>query len=377
MGYTSEQSRSSPAYITSFATVQSMEASKSSNPAVTHSFELSDERNEVYCTLESEPALDDTSYDSSDASSPPGPHKLRVMQWNIHGWRDTDHNDNFQDLLVAVRDSAPDVLVLNEVLHPYRAPADSEYFDTVKRGKGNGYTPPETPTEQQSYLAQLALATGLNHYAFGQAVDDGYFGRYGYGNAVLSRYPIEQVNCSVMLASQFEYTEGRRIEAEDRSVLRVDVLYDPSDAPLTVCTTHLDQLDENLRLQQMMAVVEQCPSSCMLVGDFNTYQASDYTDEGWAAITELWRKKKWGSPPERSPALEVLSALCFHDSHYLCPLNRGLKAEATCWTIEPLFRIDYCMFSKYLSRQWSVDSCTRDAEASCSDHFPIVVDLTQ
>lgn len=326
--------------------------------------------------LHPESTADDTSYDSSDGVSPSRHSVLRVMQWNIHGWRDTYHKDNFMSTLAAVRANAPDVLVLNEVLHPYALPAEPEYLQTVRSGKGNGWQPAEPVSDQESYLRRLAEETGLVHYEFGQAVEDGYFGRFGYGNAVLSRYPLKNAACSVLLASEFEYTEGRRIEAEDRCVLSCDVCVHPNGPGVSVCTTHLDQLDEGLRRQQMAAVLEHCPESCMLVGDFNTYQQSDYDQQGWDQIVELWTNKKWGPPPTHSPALEALADGGFEDAHYLCQENRGTMAAPTCWVIEPKFRIDYCMLSGPLSRQWNVDSCGRDAQACCSDHFPILVDIS-
>lgn len=317
----------------------------------------------------------DSAWDSSD-SSPRAEPELKLMQWNVHGWRDTHHNDNFADIVAHVRSVDPDVLVLNEVLHPYALPVTgaADYLQLVRSGQGNGFVDPQAPTDQQSYLQRLADETGLSHYVFGQAVEDGYFGHYGYGNAILSRYRLADATHTVLRADSFEYAEARRIEAEDRCVSSAVVC---GPTPLTVVTTHLDQLDEGLRVQQsrvISAQMRQQPGS-ILVGDLNTYQASDYSDQGWQDICQMWATKKWGSPPEKSATLQALAAEGLRDAHYLCKSNAGQFAKATCWVIEPLFRIDYCLFDSEAASRWIVEKLDRVVEATCSDHFPIVMDL--
>jgi hypothetical protein len=47
---------------------------------------------------------------------------LRVLSYNIHGWRDTDHVDNLDRLIEVISSASPDVVVLQEVLHPYEPP---------------------------------------------------------------------------------------------------------------------------------------------------------------------------------------------------------------------------------------------------------------
>merc|ERR1712195_453393 len=161
----------------------------------------------------------DSAWDSNE-SSPRADPPLRLMQWNVHGWRDTHHNDNIAEIISHVREAAPDVLVLNEVLHPYALPVTgaADYLKLVRSGQGNGYVDANPPTDQQSYLQRLADATGLKHFVFGRAVEDGYFGQYGLGNAILSRYELSEVTHTVLRADSFKYAETRRIEAEDRCV---------------------------------------------------------------------------------------------------------------------------------------------------------------
>jgi len=318
----------------------------------------------------------DSAWDSNE-SSPRADPPLRLMQWNVHGWRDTHHNDNIAEIISHVREAAPDVLVLNEVLHPYALPVTGavDYLQLVRSGQGNGYVDPNPPTDQQSYLQRLADATGLKYFVFGRAVEDGYFGQYGFGNAILSRYELSEVTHTVLRADSFKYAETRRIEAEDRCVSSATVMCGPT--PVSVVTTHLDQLDEGLRVQQsrvISAQMRQQPGS-ILVGDLNTYQQSDYSDQAWQDLCQMWAAKNWGSPPEKSSTLEALAGEGLQDAHYLCKSNAGQFAEPTCWVIEPLFRIDYFLFDREAASKWNVEQIDRVIEASCSDHFPIVMDL--
>jgi hypothetical protein len=119
---------------------------------------------------------------------------LRLVTYNIHGWRDTFHNDNLARIIALLSRLDADVIALQEVLHPYRPPTDTvervAYFDRVKSGKGNGFEASNPPCGARPYLDELAAALGMPHVSFGCATADGYFGRFGYGNAILSRRPI-------------------------------------------------------------------------------------------------------------------------------------------------------------------------------------------
>ncbi len=70
------------------------------------------------------------------------------------------------------------------------------YFAIVKQGRGNGFVNAEPI--QQPYLERVAQACGLPYLCFGKAMDDGYFGNFGYGNALLSRFPITQSSHVIM-----------------------------------------------------------------------------------------------------------------------------------------------------------------------------------
>jgi endonuclease/exonuclease/phosphatase family metal-dependent hydrolase len=184
---------------------------------------------------------------------------LRLVTYNIHGWRDTFHNDNLDRIIALLARLDIDVICLQEVLHPYRPPADpaerAAYFDRVKAGKGNGFetsTPSwgDSDGDARPYLDELAAALGMPHISFGCATSDGYFGRFGYGNAVLSRRPIAREEHLVVRPAA-KHQAGRRIEAEDRCFSAVILAASSSCPAITVCVTHLDQLSDELRLDQV------------------------------------------------------------------------------------------------------------------------------
>ena len=204
----------------------------------------------------------------SDSYSTP----LRVVTYNIHGWRDTFHKDNLDRIIALLSMVNADVIALQEVLHPYRPPSDpterAEYFERVKSGKGNGFEASTTPWAEGDcegplpYLSELARVLGMPHVSFGQATSDGYFGRFGYGNAVLSRAPIAREEHLVVRADP-KHQAGRRIEAEDRCFSAVTLA--GAAAGLTVCVTHLDQLSDELRLEQVAAAPPRvCPRRVLL-----------------------------------------------------------------------------------------------------------------
>ena len=116
--------------------------------------------------------------------------RLRIMSWNVHAWRDSEHRDNFEGVLETCRSVDADIVCLNEVLHPYDLAAqDGAYLATVKAGKGVGLE--VVPCAKgQSYLERLAVGLGMPHVAFVEAERAKcFFGAAPFGNAILSKRP--------------------------------------------------------------------------------------------------------------------------------------------------------------------------------------------
>jgi len=326
------------------------------------------------------------------------PVPVRLVTYNIHGWRDTFHADNLQGVIDAVNDLKPDVLALQEVLHPYCPPpgeAEAEaYFARVKSGKGDGFDPSGYMSAQdgqdapEPYLQRLADACGLPHVSFGQAMSDGYFGSFGYGNAVLSRFPITAEQHLVITPSAERRKEPRRIQAEDRCFSAVTLNVSPG-RDFTFCVTHLDQLSDPLRKEQVAAIVEaaQRLPPHVFAGDFNVFRKSDCSEANWRAVLDDADSKGWPHPPEDSEALRSLEAAGYADAFYQsknhvsrsppppgpAPLGGDLDHPGpTCWVTKPLLRIDYVFISP--GAGVSVGQHQRHM-GEASDHFAVVAEL--
>eukprot|EP00960_Hanusia_phi_P037656 753049-Hanusia_phi.AAC.2 len=321
-----------------------------------------------------------------------GYRPARLVSYNIHGWRDTRHNDNFDRLISVLKKINPDVIALQEVLHPYRPPSDpeeaKEYFELVKSGKGNGFVA-KTKDEKLPYLEALARALNLPFISFGQATDDGYFGKFGYGNAIVSKFPIVDESHFVVKPHP-RHQAGRRIEAEDRCFSAVKVELE-QNMFCTFCVTHLDQLSEELRVEQVAEMMSsmQDIGPHILCGDFNAFQRSDCSEEQWNKILDDAKSKGWTPPPETTQAVSDMQTRGYVDCFYQS-LNHveetfdpekaveGMTKDTkfpgpTCWVEKPLLRIDYVWLSKGL-QSTQVLQYQRVMD-DASDHYPVFVDL--
>ena len=70
-----------------------------------------------------------------------------------------------------------------------------------------------TEADRTPYLDRLAEALGMPHMSFGQATEDGYFGAFGYGNAVLSRYRIVSEEHTLVKADAKHQVRALRLPA--------------------------------------------------------------------------------------------------------------------------------------------------------------------
>jgi len=327
------------------------------------------------------------------------PVPVRLVTYNIHGWRDTFHADNLQGIIDAVNELQPDVLTLQEVLHPYCPPSDEgereAYFARVKKGEGNGFDPspymaPPSGEAPEAYLDRLARACGLPHVSFGEAMGDGYFGTFGYGNAVLSRFPVVAEEHHVVAPSPQRKKEARRIEAEDRCFSAV-TLQVATGKEFTFCVTHLDQLSDPLRQEQVEAILGHAASlpQHVFAGDFNVFRKADCSDAYWRLILDDADSKGWPHPPEDSDALRKLEGAGYADAFYLSqnhvarsppppppgptPLGGDLDHPGpTCWVTKPLLRIDYVFLSP--GAAVSVGQHQRHM-GEASDHFAVLAEL--
>jgi endonuclease/exonuclease/phosphatase family metal-dependent hydrolase len=350
------------------------------------------------------------------------PRSVRVVTFNIHAWRTAGHEDNLDQLVDLLADLKPDVVCLNEVLHPFAAPApDDPYWQTVKEGHGYGLAcpPGSQPSKVGStHLGRLADKLGLPHVAFGSATEEGSFcGRFPFGNAILSRYELADVRHErLRVIMPDDLTLGGQSRTMDdlqdractsaRVVLRTprdtnpredarlgaDAATDEATAEeeeqqqqreLGIAVAHLDHKAEELRERQIREVITHCEESAfadglpyLLMGDFNSFDKADMSDEGWAHICALYASRGWPPPREDSLVQRAVRSAGLADAHALAPPDKApWPPPPTSWTDT---RIDYMLLSASAQRapnRLRVANHRTVASCRASDHLPIVCDL--
>lgn len=158
---------------------------------------------------------------------------LRVLSYNIHHGEGTDGKLDLRRIARVIRNADPDLVALQEV------------DDKTKRSGGRDQT------------AELARLTGLQA-RFGKAIE---FQGGGYGQAVLSRFPIGEATV---------HTLPGLPEREKRIAFQVRLSTDGHD--LTFVTTHLDHQLASEREQQVSKLNELFASNdrpTILAGDMN------------------------------------------------------------------------------------------------------------
>lgn len=235
------------------------------------------------------------------------------MTYNVHGCVGTDFRRDLSRVARVIQTCRPDVVALQEL--------------DARRSRSAGVHQP------------LALAEALGmHVDFSAAreCDGGH-----YGNAVLSRYPLERVRVSG-LPSLSDQSEGRAMQWARVSA--------PQGA-VNVLNTHfgLDVRERTLQVEALLArdMVESAveDGATVLCGDFNAHQRSAVYKRLAASLKDA----------QQSRAARFRPAGSFP-------------------SFLPFIRIDHVFVSPSIEVQrWQVCSSWRARFAS--DHLPIVVDL--
>ena len=266
---------------------------------------------------------------------------MRVLTYNVHGWQKPDGGSNVELIAGVIAASAPDLVGLNEVFHPFGE-------------------------ESQPALEALSSRLGM-HFAFGATQPADPTKHPPYGNAVLSRWPI-QAHAAHHLAPVVSY--GKRGMLECR-VLR------PSGSSLTIYVTHLDHRKEQLRLEQWSSanswLLRDRNRLHLLLGDFNALAATDYPDD--AALTRLTAYQAENGWP--TPAFDLVQQVL--KAGYVDTFVAAGHPPATGATFPadtPERRIDYIFLPAAFASSLRV--CvpfSNGAAASASDHLPVLAEI--
>jgi len=267
---------------------------------------------------------------------------MRVLTYNIHGWRGADGSVDVARLARVIRSTEADVVALNEVFHPWLPP-----------GQG------------QPALDLLAAELGMTA-CFGAALTPNlaFAPLSPYGNALLTRYPV-----LAHAGHHLTPVAGH----EQRGLLEVRVLLPARRAPLSIYVTHLDHKSEAVRVQQLTALqqwtVRDRGRPHLLLGDFNALAPDDLAVQP-ALREQLPRLGDRSDQGDESP--QVVARLV--RARYV---DAGAAERLPTFpAAEPLIRIDYVFVAEPLApalrwcRPWQTDET-----AVASDHLPLLAEF--
>ncbi|MFC4766711.1 endonuclease/exonuclease/phosphatase family protein [Effusibacillus consociatus] len=233
--------------------------------------------------------------------------KLNVMTFNIHHGRGTDGQLDLNRIIQVLKESEADLIGLNEV---------DRYFS-----KRSDYT------DQVSWLAEHLQM----HHVFGAAItlkSDGTGITRQYGNAFLSRYPIQSESNHL-----FNFFRGI---IEGRALLEIRIEIDQQ--PVKAYVTHLS-LNPLLHKKQTGFILEKIAAEhepVIVLGDWNMKPGA-----------KAWKK-----------IASRLTDVC----------STGSSAYTTFPSHDPKFQLDYI----FVSRDFKIDSVDVIHEIpSASDHLPL------
>lgn len=252
----------------------------------------------------------------TNAEEAPQSHTIKVMSYNIQHGRGIDNDTvDLERIANVIRNSGADVVGLQEVDRFWSDRSD--YQDQIK------------------ILAELLHDDGFEFYEYGANLDrephEGYEERQ-YGTAVLSKYPIKEVE-NVLIDSY-----GK----EQRGVLTATL--DINGVDMKIYNTHLALLIED-RLGQVEEIVELMQGFSgpkMLIGDLNTL--SDFEDFNYLLETG-----------------QLTDTFAEIEGAFTYPADGE----------EPTKRIDFILTSPLIT----FDN-QKVIETQASDHLPIILDAT-
>lgn len=274
---------------------------------------------------------------------------MRIVTYNIHGWRTKDGAPNIQQIAQTLQACQADVIGLNEVYYPIR----------------------EGLPQSQNGLEWLADRLQM-HFAFGPCVrwpatQD--LPERSYGNALLSRYPIV-----ASAAHHLTPVEGK----EQRGLLEARLALENGQT-FTVYITHLDHTDEEARLVQLRALrswtVRDRNRPHAVLGDFNAIQPWEYDDaqEKLQAMIAQHPPSAYlvaaGKGPRVIPQMEKAG---YTDAMRLA----GDKGQGTFIPASVPVRIDYIWLSPALEPALRACAVWQEpAGQEASDHRPVYAEL--
>lgn len=264
----------------------------------------------------------------------PGPNKLPMSPISDCGLnpRTCETSNRTRSILEVLREVDADLLALQE----------------VKAEEEKGMKP----------LSELAEALGMV-YVFAESWAP------EYGNAILSKWPIKRWNVQKIVD-----------DSDFRNVLKV-VVDVPTTGELNFYCTHLDHLNEDWRMKQVMAMMSRDDAVHVLAGSLNSLDTADYSQERWEDIVKFNEYK--GKPTPRGDVMKLLKARGYTDAKHFtgeCEsvviLARGQEVQGTC---KYGTRVDYILASQNAPYNFVPGSYEVVSSRGTSDHHIVKVDI--
>ncbi len=280
---------------------------------------------------------------------------MRVITYNIHGWKRADGTPNLEALAAALRDEQPDLVGLNEVFYPQ----------------------PVAGSAGKAALEWLAAALGL-YWHFGPCLRwpaQNDMPAKAYGNALLSRWPII-AGAAHHLTSKEEDPAGLLARFEERGLLEGRILL-PDGRTFTAYVTHLDHTSEEARAIQLRIartwLGRDRNRPHLVMGDFNAVSNWDYAQrpEERAAVAAHAVAGHLFPEPKGAVVIDQMEKAGYVD----LGKAHGTPGERTFLGSTAPLRIDYLFASKSLAPSVHSYRIITAADA-VSDHRPVAVELT-
>ncbi|KAF8720964.1 hypothetical protein HU200_023371 [Digitaria exilis] len=208
-------------------------------------------------------------------------------------------------------------------------------------------------------LSELAEGLGMR-YVFAESWAP------EYGNAVLSRWPIKRWK-----------THRVADQSDIRNVLRVTVDV-PGAGEVNFHCTHLDHLDEGLRMKQVNSILRSADGHHILAGGLNTLDPTDYSVDRWADIVKYY--EEIGKPTPKPEVMRYLKAKRYVDAkdfagecEAVVVVAKGQDVQGTC---KYGTRVDYILASPNSPYKFVPGSYAVVSSKGTSDHHIVKADIT-
>jgi endonuclease/exonuclease/phosphatase family metal-dependent hydrolase len=274
---------------------------------------------------------------------------MRVLTYNIHGWRTVDGNPNLDAVAQVVAATNADIVGLNEVFYP-------------------------RVVEGASAPALEALAARLGMYfVFGPCLRwpaQDNLPPDSYGNALLSRWPVH-----ASAAHHLTPVDGK----EQRGLLEARIAL-PTGRPFTAYVTHLDHTDEDARLIQLRALrtwtVRDRNRPHLIMGDFNSISPWDFATRP-DALSDLANYPKGQNVANTEKGGPKVVAQLEKAGYVDAYARFGSPGGSSSLRVKhPPVRIDYIFLSESLAP--ALTSCQIWQEPTgkeASDHRPLLAEF--